>query len=122
MADTIGERNVARPAVEGEAFTRRGEMPVRLSPNQGSIDFATLLGLVAALALIGGAIFLGGNWIAFLDVRAILLVVAGTFVVTAVSYSIREIIQAQPIMLRTLFHSGAVPNEAAMRMLQLSER
>ena len=122
MADTTGERNAPRPAVEGEAFTRRGEMPVRLNPNQGSIDFATLLGLVAALALIGGAIFLGGSWIAFIDLRAIMLVVAGTFAVTAVSYTIGEIIQAQPIMFRTLFHSGQAPNDAAMRMLQLSER
>jgi chemotaxis protein MotA len=122
MADTTGERNAARPAIEGEAFTRRGEMPVRLSPRQGSIDFATLFGLVAALALVGGAIFLGGSWIAFIDVRAILLVVVGTFAVTAVSYSIGEIVQAQPIMIRTLFHSGVAPNEAAMRMLQLSER
>jgi chemotaxis protein MotA len=122
MADTTGERNATRPAVEGEAFTRRGEMPVRLSPSQGSIDFATLLGLLAALGLICGAIFLGGSWIAFIDVRAIMLVVAGTFAVTAVSYSIGEIIQAQPIMLRTLFHSGQAPNDAAMRILQLSER
>ena len=122
MADTTGERNATRPMVEGEAFTRRGETPVQLAPNQGAIDFATLLGLLAALALIGGAIFFGGSWIAFLDLRAILLVVAGTFAVTAVSYSVREIVQAQPIMLRTLFHSGQLPNEAAMRMLQLSER
>jgi chemotaxis protein MotA len=122
MADTTDDRNVARPAIEGEAFTRRGEMPVRLTPSQGSIDFATLLGLLAALALVGGAIFLGGSWLAFLDLRAILLVVAGTFAVTAVSYSIGEIIQAQPIMFRTLFHSGVAPNEAAMRVLQLSER
>ncbi|HVT49949.1 MAG TPA: MotA/TolQ/ExbB proton channel family protein [Dongiaceae bacterium] len=122
MADTTDDRNVARPAIEGEAFTRRGEMPVRLTPSQGSIDFATLLGLLAALALVGGAIFLGGSWLAFLDLRAILLVVAGTFAVTAVSYSVGEIIQAQPIMFRTLFHSGVAPNEAAMRVLQLSER
>jgi chemotaxis protein MotA len=122
MADTTTERNAARPAIEGEALTRRGEMPVRLSPNQGSVDFATLLGLLVALALICSVIYFGGPWIAFLDWKAIPLVVGGTFAVTAISYSIGEIIQAQPIMLRTLFHSGVVPNEAAMRMMQLSER
>jgi chemotaxis protein MotA len=53
---------------------------------------------------------------------AILLVVFGTFAVTAVSYSVGEVFQAQPIMLRTLFRSGQTPNEAAMRMLQLAER
>jgi len=127
MADTIGERNAARPAVEGEAFTRRGEMPVRLNPTQGSIDLATLLGLAAALALIVAAISLPPKLLdlhlgAFGDPRAILLVVVGTFAVTSVSYSVREIVQAQPIMLRTLFHSNETPNDAAMHMLQLSER
>src|SRR5581483_11452149 len=105
MADTTGDRNQARPGLETEAFTRRGEAPVRVTPGQGSIDYATLVGLVGALGLIGGAIYLGGTWSAFLDIRAIMLVVVGTFFVTAVSYSIQEILQAQPIMFRTLFHS-----------------
>jgi chemotaxis protein MotA len=125
MADTTGDRNAARPAIEGEAFTRRGEMPVRINASQGGIDFATLLGLLAALALIGAGMLLPPLDLhlgAFFDPRAILLVVLGTFAVTAVSYSIGEIVQAQPVMFRTLFHSGQLPNEAAMRMLQLSER
>jgi chemotaxis protein MotA len=121
MADTASDRNQGR-GLEGDTFTRRGEAPVRVAPGQGSIDYATLLGLLGALALIGGAIYLGGTWAAFLDIRAIMLVVVGTFAVTAISYSIQEIMQAQPIMFRTLFHSGQVPNDAAMRMLQLSER
>lgn len=125
MADMTGERNAPRPAGDGEAFTRRGEAPVRLNPSQGSIDFATLLGLLAALALIGVGMYLPPLDLhlgAFVDPRAILLVVLGTFAVTSISYSIGEIIQAQPVMLRTLFHSGVAPNEAAMRVLQLSER
>jgi chemotaxis protein MotA len=125
MTDTTGERTPTRPAFEGEAFTRRGELPVRLAPNQGSLDFATLLGMAGAVVLIAAAMYLPPldlHMGAFGDPRAILLVVLGTFAVTSVSYSVTEIIQAQPIMLRTLFHSGHAPNEAAMRMLQLSER
>ena len=125
MVDTTGERNAARPALEGETFTRRGENPVRLSANQRGIDFATLLGMAGALALIVAAIYLPPldlHTSAFIDIRAVLLVVFGTFAVTAVSYSVTEIVQAQPVMFRTLFHAGHAPNEAAMRMLQLSER
>jgi len=122
MADTAGERTETRPALEADSFTRRGETPVRLSPNQGSLDFATLFGLFGAIGLICAAIFLGGTWLAFLDARAILLVVIGTFAVTAVSYSVQEVIQAQPIMLRTLFRPSHTPNEAAMQTLQLAER
>ena len=120
MAEAAGERGENR--LEADAFTRRGDMPVRVAPRQGTIDYATFFGLFGALGLIGGAIVLEGSWPAFINVPAIMLVVAGTFAVTAVSYSVQEVIQAQPIMLRTLFRSGQTPNDAAMRMLQLAER
>ena len=125
MAEAAGERGENR--LEADAFTRRGETPVRISPRQGGIDFATLIGLFGALGLILGAILLEGRSTAFINipfvnVPAILLVVFGTFAVTMVSYSVQEVLQAQPIMLRTLFRSGQSPNDAAMRMLQLAER
>jgi chemotaxis protein MotA len=121
MTDMTGERSENRPRFEAEAFTGR-DAPVRLQANQGSLDYATFLGLFGALALICGAIFLGGSWTAFINVPAILLVIVGTFAVTAVSYSVQEIAQAQPVMLRTLFRTGHTPNEAAVRMMQLAER
>jgi chemotaxis protein MotA len=128
MADMTTERGEARTMGAGmgpggeETFTRRAELPVRVAPNQGSLDMATLLGLLGAIGLICAAIFLGGTWLAFIDLRAVLLVVIGTFAVTAISYSVQEVIQAQPIMLRTMFRPGHTPNEAAMRMMQLAER
>lgn len=120
MAEAAGERGESR--LEADAFTRRGDTPVRISPRGGAIDFATFFGLFGAIGLIVAAILLEGTWTAFINVPAILLVIFGTFAVTAVSYSIGEVIQAQPIMLRTLFRSGHTPNDAAMRMLQLAER
>jgi chemotaxis protein MotA len=122
MAEAAGERGEIRPSIEADAFTRRGDSPVRISPRQGAIDFATFFGLFGAIGLIVAAIMMEGSWLAFINVPAILLVVAGTFAVTAISYSVQEVIQAQPIMLRTLFRSGHTPNDAAMRMLQLAER
>ncbi len=127
MAEAAGERGEMRSSIEAETFTRRGEAPVRITPRSAGIDFATLIGLFGALGLILAAILLEGNSTAivnipFVNIPAILLVVFGTFAVTMVSYSVPEIIQAQPIMLRTLFRSGQTPNDAAMRMLQLAER
>ena len=122
MAEAAGERGEIRPSMEADAFTRHGDSPVRISPRQGGIDFATFLGLFGALGLIVAAILYEGSWQSFINVPAILLVVAGTFAVTAVSYSVQEVFQAQPIMMRTLFRSGQTPNDAAMRMLQLAER
>lgn len=120
MAEAAGERGENR--FDADSFTRRGDTPVRISPRGRGIDFATFIGLFGAIGLIIAAILMEGSWTAFINVPAILLVVAGTFAVTAVSYSISEVVQAQPIMLRTLFRSGQTPNDAAMRMLQLAER
>jgi len=120
MAEAAGERGENR--FDADSFTRRGDTPVRISPRSGGIDFATFIGLFGAIGLIVAAILLEGRWTAFINVPAILLVVFGTFAVTAVSYSVGEVFQAQPIMLRTLFRSGQTPNDAAMRMLQLAER
>src|SRR6185369_8562540 len=120
MAEAAGERGENR--FDADSFTRRGDAPVRISPRSGGIDFATFIGLFGAIGLIVAAILLEGTWTAFINIPAILLVVFGTFAVTAVSYSVGEVFQAQPIMLRTLFRSGQTPNDAAMRMLQLAER
>jgi len=103
-------------------FTAKSELPLRLEPARQGLDMATVLGLLGAILLIAAAIFLGGNWLAFVDIPSILIVVCGTFAITMVSYSLTEIMQAQPLMLRTLFSSGHTPNEAAAKVLQLAER
>lgn len=103
-------------------FTAKSDQPLRLEPVRQGLDMATVMGLLGALALIGIAIVLGGNWLAFVDVPSILIVVAGTFAITTVSYSWSEVIQAQPLMARTLLKRSQTPNEAAAKTLQLAER
>lgn len=105
-----------------QAFTAKSDLPLRLEPAHRGFDMATVLGLLGALALIGLAIVLGGNWLAFIDLPSILMVVIGTFAITTVSFSWSEVVQAQPLMLRTLFSRGQTPNEAATKTLQLAER
>jgi chemotaxis protein MotA len=105
-----------------QSFTAKSDLPVRLEPRQQGFDMATLFGLVGAIILIVAAIWMGGNWTAFIDVPSILMVVIGTFAITTVSYSWSEIAQAQPVMWRTLFVRGQTPNEASMKVLQLAER
>jgi chemotaxis protein MotA len=105
-----------------QSFTAKSDLPLRLEPARQSLDMATVLGLLGAVALIGIAIALGGNWTAFIDVPSILIVIIGTFAITTVSYSWREVMQAQPLMMRTAFSRGHNPNEAAAKVLQLAER
>jgi chemotaxis protein MotA len=122
MADTTEDPTLSAAVAEAVSYTRYSEVPVRMEPPRTSMDYATLFGLFGALFLIAIAIWLGGNWTAFIDIPSILMVVFGTFAITTVSFSISEILQAQPIMYRTLFSRGQSPNEAAMRVLQLAER
>jgi chemotaxis protein MotA len=105
-----------------QSFTAKSDLPLRLEPPRQGIDMATVLGLIGALALIAIAIFLGGNWYAFIDVPSILIVLIGTFAITTISYSFTEVMQAQPLMLRTMLNRGHNPNDAAAKVLQLAER
>lgn len=105
-----------------QTFTAKSDLPVRLDSREQGLDFATVFGLAGAVLLITLAIWLGGNWTAFIDLPSILLVIIGTFAITTVSYSWTEIVQAQPVMWRTLFVRGQAPDEAAMKVLQLAER
>ncbi|WP_374372685.1 motility protein A [Dongia sp.] len=105
-----------------QSFTAKSDVPVRIEPRRQGFDMATLLGLIGAVLLIAAAIWMGGNWTAFIDVPSILMVILGTFAITTVSYSWSEVVQAQPVMWRTLFVRGQAPDEAAMKVLQLAER
>ena len=67
------------------------------------------------------AMLLGGSATAFIDIPSILIVVGGTFSVTMISYSMKEIINAQFVLLRTIVHSSVDITEAAIRIIKLSE-
>ncbi|GAB4393679.1 MAG: MotA/TolQ/ExbB proton channel family protein [Kiloniellaceae bacterium] len=90
----------------------------RLSP---SIDFATLLGVGGAFAMIAGAMMLSGQAAAFLDVPSILIVIGGTFLVTTVSFSLAEIAQAQGLMFRAAIYHADSPEDAVMQALYLAD-
>ena len=85
------------------------------------MDAATILGLVSGLALIFIAIFLGGSPAAFFNVPALLIVFGGTFAVTTICFSLREIVRLQGVVVKTLFYQATEPREAALKMLKLAE-
>ena len=85
------------------------------------MDFATILGLISGFALLGLAILLGGAPAAFIDAPSLLIVFGGTFAVTAMSFSINEIIRVPKVALQALFRSTNDPSTAASQMLELAE-
>ncbi len=102
---------------DGGEFAVVPEAP-RLSP---SVDFATLLGISGAFAMIAGAMMLGGQPEAFLDIPAVLIVIGGTFLVTTVSFSLGEVGQAQGVMLRAAVYHSETPENAVVQALYLAD-
>ena len=111
MADTTP--NEIRPMADA---------PLRFEAPPRRMDLATLFGLVAALALIAVAIILNGSPLAFIDVPAILMVVLGTFAVTAISSTGEELREAQPSFRQALFRSEVDPRVGARRVLTLADK
>lgn len=85
-----------------------------------SIDLTTFLGVVGAFSFIFMAIFISGTPYAFIDIPAMLIVVLGTFSITTACFTVKEIVYAQPIMLKTIFYRIEDPTEAARKALDVS--
>ena len=98
------------------------DAPLRFEAASRRMDLATLFGLIAALALIAVAIVMNGSPLAFIDVPAILMVVLGTFAVTAISYTGEELREAQPSFRQAMFRTEIDPRVAARRALTLADK
>lgn len=98
------------------------DAPLRFEAATRKMDLATLFGLIAALVLIAVAIVMNGSPLAFIDVPAILMVVLGTFAVTAISYTGEELREAQPSFRQAMFRTEIDPRVAARRVLTLADK
>jgi chemotaxis protein MotA len=98
------------------------DTPLRFEAPSRKMDLATLLGLIAALALIATAIVLNGSFRAFIDIPATLMVVLGTVAVTAISYTSDELREARPSFRQALFRTEIDPRVAARRVLTLADK
>jgi len=84
------------------------------------LDLATLLGVLGAFAVIGLAMVMGGSPRSFIDIPALLIVGGGTFLVTTISFTLKEVMHAQRVMLRAIIYHVETPEDAARRVLQLA--
>ncbi len=85
-------------------------------------DLATIIGLGGALSLIAIAIALGGSWLAFVDLPALLIVIGGTFLVTTISFSLADIARTQRVVVKSLRHTVPDAKQTAIQLLQLARR
>lgn len=86
------------------------------------MDIASLLGIVLGFSFVLMAILLGGSVGAFIDVPSICIVIAGTFAITTVCFSLQEIIKAQGLLMKTFLFSLPDSSEEAKKMLELAQK
>jgi chemotaxis protein MotA len=84
-------------------------------------DPATFLGISLAIALVGFAIYLGGNIVAFFDIKSVLIVLGGTFMLTTACFTLPEIFHTFAVSWRTIFYSAEDSSRAAYHSLEVSE-
>ncbi len=81
---------------------------------------STIFGMIIAFSLIIGAIALGGTPLAYWNVQGLLIVVLGTFAVTAISYRPSDIISVPANIWQVLRHNGGNLSGEAVRLLKLA--
>jgi len=74
------------------------------------MDIATMVGVIAGFALIGGAIFMGGGAGAFFNLPALFITVGGTVCATLVHFPLSEMLRIVAVVKRT-FLVGIAPAE-----------
>ena len=85
------------------------------------MDIATVLGLLIGFGLIITAMVLGGSLTAFIDTPSIMIVVGGTFAVTMISFTIREMARAFKAVMLIVFRSPGDAGDAGSELLELAE-
>lgn len=85
------------------------------------VDASALFGLVAGFALLAVAMKLGGSPAFFVDTASMIIVFGGTFSVTAICYSFRDLADAAAAVWGALTDRAVDPRVMAVRMLQVAE-
>ena len=85
------------------------------------LDHATFIGLIAGFGLLAGAMIIGGSARAFIDLPAVLIVIGGTFGVTTISFSLKDMVRFPNVMAKALTRSIPDAEKTALHMLRLAE-
>ncbi|MDG2137062.1 MAG: MotA/TolQ/ExbB proton channel family protein, partial [Luminiphilus sp.] len=84
------------------------------------MDLATLLGLLGGLAVVGGAIFIGGAAPTFWKLDAVLIVVGGTFMTVMVKFSLKQFLGAFKVAGRAFSNKSHDPESLIAEIVNLA--
>ena len=115
MADPVAhDTEQRRPA------PRRTQRRVEMPPSRRTFDVALLVGLLTAFGLVSAALVVGGSVTSFYNAPALMIVLFGTFAVTMISFSMRELFGAIAEIASTLFPRAHIARAACQRILHLA--
>ena len=55
------------------------------------MDIATIIGLLAGLGVVGAAIFLGGDFMSFVDISSMMIVIGGAISATVLRFTLGQV-------------------------------
>lgn len=85
------------------------------------VDVATLSGILGAVALTGMAIAASGSPLSFVDMSGLLIVLGGTILITATSFSWADIRQTLRELGRSAGYKMPAPQDVALDMLRIAK-
>lgn len=83
------------------------------------MDFATLIGILSGLALIIGAIFLGGGVDTFINIPGIMIVFGGTIASTLTTFQMKDVLSAFKAAAFVFSEGKQDPNNMVATMVEL---
>lgn len=84
------------------------------------MDIATLIGLVGALAMILGAIMMGGDLAAFINIPSVVIVLGGTIMCTLTMQRLQYVIGAVKVAINAFVYHLDPPEELIERIVNLA--
>jgi chemotaxis protein MotA len=86
------------------------------------MDMMSLFGLLLSLLIVGVAIAMGGDFAAFLDLHAFLIVIGGTLTVTLTSFPIQEVMRATGTIGKALVGEVLEFDKMAKHLMELAQK
>ncbi|BCA79116.1 MotA/TolQ/ExbB proton channel family protein [Desulfuromonas sp. AOP6] len=86
------------------------------------MDLSTILGIMAAFALMISAIMMGGSIFLFINIPSIVIVMGGTIGATLVHYPFKNVFRAFAVLKKAFFHKNESPNEIIARLITLATK
>ncbi|MHC4142506.1 MAG: MotA/TolQ/ExbB proton channel family protein, partial [Planctomycetota bacterium] len=85
------------------------------------MDIATILGLLVGTFLVLLAIFMGGDFMAYMNAPSVLIVVGGATCATLASYPLAKFCKFHQVVAKTLFDKSSEAHEVIRQLVELAE-